>query len=333
MIRTIATSVCVVAACMAQAQTICDAAAAQFNIQFTTFSPLSAATGNLPDGAGVIAHTIHGPYPGQGPTPPGYLDFDALEALTPDLTKTCGDYLAQGTFLPWCGSNHDPLTGALSDSSSWTYVRQDTRIHGAMPGVNDEVVCSSDFNKRYGLIFANAYMNTGDNLGCMYPLDGDTGPRKGKGCGISTHAWAQPPQAQGTCPVSDDATTYEKDFAALITAQGSRAGSLICSLAKSQFDTWVAVRKAVDLGATTWPVNEFVLWNWDSYSTQDIADIGFLAGIYYLSGCERTPVDGDRATAERIAQLFSDWTGVAVPVVELSNAAIRQASDQPFSCN
>ncbi|MEM6758458.1 MAG: hypothetical protein AAF601_03160 [Pseudomonadota bacterium] len=315
-----------------QTQSICDTAADQFNIQFTTFAGLDP-DGNLPEAAGVIAHTIHGPYTGLGPTPPGYLDFDALEALTPDTTKTCGDYLSDGTFLPWCGSNHDPITGALSDSSSWTYVRQDTRIHGAMPGVDDEVVCSDEYNKRYGLIFANAYMNAGDNLGCMYPLDGDTGPREGKGCGISTHTWAHPPQAQGACPVPDDAKTYEADFAALIAAQGSRAGSLICSLGKSQFDTWVAVRKVVDLSVTTWPVNEFVLWNWDGYSTQDIADSGFLAGIYYLSGCARTPVDGNRATAERIAKLYAAWTGITVPVVALSNAAIRQASDQPFSCN
>ena len=312
----------------------CAATAATLNTQFTTVQALQP-DGNLPEASGVLAHTIHGPgLPPVPPGAPGYLDFAKLEALTPDLTKTCGDYLNEGTFLPWCGSNLKPLASppTFSDASSWTFVRTDTVIHGAQPGTDEEVVCDAGYDKRYGLIFANAYMNQNDNLGCMYPLDGDTGNRDGKGCGASTHDWPNDPAGQASCPVSDSPADYEADFANLITASGSRAGSLICSLGKSQFNTWVDVRKRVDLSDTIWPVNEFVLWNWDTYSTKDIADNGYLVGIYYLSGCERTSVDGDPAVAARIAKLFKDWTGVDVPVVNLSNAAIRNRTDTPFSC-
>ena len=113
----------------------------------------------------------------------------------------------------------------------------------------------------------------------------------------------------------------------------SYAGSLVCSLAGSQFDTYVEVRKDIPLQYTDWPVSEFVLWNWDQYSANDLRDI--LVGIYYTTGCQGPggPIsDGSREDAQDIADLFADWTGVNVPVVNLSNAAMRQGSKTPFSC-
>lgn len=84
---------------------VCSSAATAFNTAFTTVKPMMA--GNVPDGSGLLVHTIHGP--GAGPTE---LHLDALQppAMTPDADKTCGDYLNKGIYLPWCGSNQDPLT-------------------------------------------------------------------------------------------------------------------------------------------------------------------------------------------------------------------------------
>ncbi|MDA7428121.1 hypothetical protein PGB28_06605 [Primorskyibacter aestuariivivens] len=330
----------------------CSAAADMLNTRFITVKALQS-NDNIPEDSGILVHTIHGP--GANPGAAGYLDFGALDALTAKmqtactnpqsqscrsyLDKTCGAYLSEGTFLPWCGSNHVPNKQTLSDASSWTFVRADTVIQGAQPGVDDEVVCAkeSDYDKRYGLIFSNGYMNQTvngiENLGCMYPMDGDTGFRKDQGCGISVRGFANQGQAEAQCPLSETSEDYESYFETLIETRGSVAGSLTCSLAKSQFNTWVDVRKRVDLSKTIWPVNEFVLWNWDSYTADDIAQNGFLIGIYYLSGCERAPnAPGDPQVAQRIAGLYKDWTGVDLPVVKLDNAAIRNRTDTPFAC-
>lgn len=317
----------------AQVSNLCTGAAEAFNKRFTTIAG-QGPNGELPSDSGLIVHTIHGP--GTPPGQPGYLDLAALAALPVDTEKTCGAYLAEGHFLPWCGSNHDPETGGLSDASSWTYIRLDTLIRGAKPGKDDEVVCSDSFDKRYGLIFSNTYLNQSDNLGCMYPLDGDTGNRSNRGCGVTENSGIVHFDAQGSCPVGDSAGAYEADFDTLVTADNgayaSYAGSLICSLPKGAFDTWVDVRQSIDLGHTDWPVNEFVLWNWDSYTVADLADQGVLEGVFYLSGCQRTDVDGDRAVAQAIADLYETWSGVALPVVNLSNAQMRAKSETPFSC-
>ena len=330
----------------------CTVAAETLNKRFITVKALQS-NGDLPEDSGILAHTIHGP--GANPGATGYLDFGALDALTAKmqtactnpqsqacrayLDKTCGAYLSEGTFLPWCGSNHVPGQNTLSDASSWTYVRADTVIQGAQLGVDDEVVCTkeTDYDKRYGLIFSNGYMNQTvngkDNLGCMYPMDGDTGFRKDQGCGISVRGFANQGQAEAQCPLTETSEDYESYFETLIETRGSVAGSLTCSLAKSQFNTWVDVRKRVDLSKTIWPVNEFVLWNWDTYTAEDIARSGFLIGIYYVSGCERSPnAPGDPKVAQRIAGFYKDWTGVDLPVVKLDNAAIRKRTDRPFAC-
>ena len=316
---------------------LCTAKLGEFNQRFTTVKGLDG-NGNIADDSGLIVHTIHGPGPG-----PTELDLAALGKLPVNATKTCGAYMSDQqnpVFLPWCGSNHAPKTGALSDASSWTFIRHDTLLHGPVIQRPDEVVCAAANNKRYGLIFANTYMNENDNLGCMYPLDGDTGNRTGRGCGITANpAFSQKiiqTEAQGKCPLGDTASAYLKDFNALLNhdnhAIASIAGSLICSLPKQKFDLWVAVRQQVNLRYTSWPVNEFVLWNWDGYSTQDLAGKGYLIGIYYLTGCAETPIDGTRAEAQAIADLYEKWSGVALPVVNLSNAEMRKKGTKPFSC-
>ncbi|MGC1495253.1 MAG: hypothetical protein WA790_05540 [Sulfitobacter sp.] len=296
--------------------------------------------------SGLIVHTLHGP--GTAPTE---LNMAALNALAVDDNKTCGDFMTDPNgpvFLPWCGSNRNVKSGALSDASSWTFVRQDTvNNSSAIQPVND-VVCEASNNKRYGLIFNNAYMNKADNLGCMYALDGDTGNRTGRGCGVSQNpGFSQhtiDTEAQGACPLTDDAADYLADFDQLLQytyngqSKASIAGSLICSLPKSKFDVWVEARKNINLGATTWPLNEFVLWNWDTYSAADLAAENVITGIYYLSNCAPprggSPVaDGNRAEAQSIADLYKKWTGVDLPVVNLSNAELHNKSDTPFSCS
>lgn len=340
---------------MSRAESIapsCSAAADMLNKRFITVKALQPG-GRLPEDSGILVHTIHGP--GANPGAPGYLDFGALDSLTAKmqtactnpqsqncrayLDKTCGSYLSEGTFLPWCGSNHVPGQNTLSDASSWTFVRADTVIQGAQKGVNDEVVCTAenDADKRYGLIFSNSYMNQTvngkANLGCMYPMDGDTGFRKDQGCGISVRGFANQGQAEAQCPLTETSSEYEAYFEKLVEQRTSVAGSLTCSLARSQFNTWVDVRKRVDLSKTIWPVNEFVLWNWDTYTAADIARNGFLIGIYYVAGCERAPnAPGNPVVAQRIAGLYKDWTGVDLPVVKLDNAAIRNRTDRPFAC-
>ncbi|WP_299046025.1 hypothetical protein [uncultured Tateyamaria sp.] len=313
----------------------CTALAGELNTRFVTVKSQQPGAG-VPEDSGIIVHTIHGPGTQSGVPPgtPGYLDLGQLNALPVDATQSCGTYLGQGDYLPWCGSNLTPgaTPPVLSDASSWTYVRADTLIHGAMPGVDDEVVCSDDKDKRYGLIFSNAFMNDGPNLGCMYPLDGDTGNRDSKGCGATTHVWPNRPVGQAACTDPETAQTYLGDYNTILAASGSVAGSLICSLAADQFNTWVAVRKKVDLSQTTWPVNEFVLHNWDSYSTAQLAQGKYVQGIYYLSGCQRTSRPGLKSDAQKIADLYRKWSGVDVPVVALSNAALRNKSNTPFSC-
>jgi hypothetical protein len=309
---------------------LCKQTVAQLNQQFNTQHGLDT-NGDFPDDAGVLVHTIHGPGTGSAE-----LNLKALNALPVDASKTCGAYmnLSPPVFLPWCGSNTDPVTQQWDDASSWTYLRSDTLIGKRNQQRPDEVVCDNTNNKKYGLIFANAYLNASDNLGCMYPLDGDTGQRAKMGCGLSQNPNIDRTEAQGRCPVGDTLPRYQTDFQGLLTdANGqyaSYAGSLICSLSKPQFDLWVGARQSIDLSHTTWPINEFVLFNWDEYATQDLAKQQLLVGIYYLTGCARA-TDGDAQDAQAIADLYQKWSGVEVPVVNLSNAAMRKGA-APFSC-
>lgn len=318
---------------------LCDATVSTFNTQFTTLKPLDAMD-NIPVDSGLIVHTIHGP--GDGTTE---LNMDALNLLTPDLSKTCGDFMmGKGTpddkeiFLPWCGSNRNALTKALSDASSWTYLRSDALNNPSANQPVNNVVCEANDNKRYGLIFNNAYMNKSDNLGCMYPLDGDTGNRTERGCGVTQNPDVPISEGQGTCPTSEDPSAYIQEFDRLLALRDSRgslasyAGSLTCALPRSKFDVWVDVRKQINLSKTTWPVNEFVLWNWDTYSTADLVRENVIIGVYYLSDCARVEFDGSRQEAQAIADLYKDWTTVKLPVVNLSNAALNAKSATPFSC-
>lgn len=316
----------------------CSGLASELNKRYVTIASQQTGESKIPEESGILVHTIHGPAT-QSRAAPGksqYLDLAKLNALAVNAKKTCGDYLKQGDYLPWCGSNTKPNnTKVLSDASSWSYLRTDTRNnHTTKPGVNDEVVCAEKNDKRYGLIFSNKFANANDglNLGCLYPLDGDTGNRKNRGCGPTTHDWPSRPAGEGTCSKSDTAPAYMKDYVSILNAAGSTAGSLVCSLAAKQFNIWVDVRKRVDLSLTTWPANEFVLHNWDGYSTEKLAEGGFLEGIYYLTGCERTSVPGLKSNAQDIAKLYKKWSGVDVPVVQLSNKAIREGSKTPFSC-
>lgn len=314
---------------VAQQPKLCTSAIGAFNKQFTTTNGLDK-NGNLPLDSGLIVHTIHGPGTGAAE-----LNMKALNALTVDATKTCGAFMNANTFLPWCGSNKSS-GGQWDDSSSWSYIRQDTLINGRNNQHPDEVVCADSNNKKYGLIFSNAYMNAADNLGCMYPLDGDTGNRTNRGCGISQNPIINKTDAQGACPLTDTVKQYEADFQKLLTdANGqyaSYAGSLVCSLAKSQFDIWVNARKDINLSYTIWPVDEFVLFNWDTYSTSALAKNNYLIGIYYLTGCSNATSDGNRKDAQAIADLYKKWSGVDVPVVNLSNSALQAKSSTPFSC-
>jgi hypothetical protein len=318
-----ATNVCV-RDLVAQQPKLCQAAVGAWNKQFTTTNGLDKS-GNLPLDSGLIVHTIHGA---------AELNMKQLNALPVEATKTCGTFMNAKipVFLPWCGSNQDPVTHKWDDSSSWTYIRQDTLIHGANQRP-DEVVCDDSNNKKYGLIFSNAYMNARDNLGCMYPLDGDTGNRTKMGCGISQNPIINKTDAQGACPTTETLVQYDADFQNLLSnpQQASYAGSLICSLSKPQFDLWVGARKSIDLSYTAWPVDEFVLFNWDTYSTSSLASNKYLVGIYYLTGCIKA-TDGNRKDAQAIADLYKKWSGVDVPVVNLSNSAMRAKSSTPFSC-
>ena len=319
-------------------KTLCSASVKNFNQQFANIKSLDAQ-GNIPEDSGMIVHTIHGP--GQGPTE---LNLAKLNALKVDAGKTCGDFMnaAPPVFLPWCGSNRNAKTKKLSDASSWSYIRLDTLNNRTAKQPTNDVVCENGDNKRYGLIFNNAYMNENNNLGCMYPLDGDTGNRTHMGCGISQNGGIPQKiiqkEGQGSCPVSDDTKAYITDFNQLLNyhnggqSYASFAGSLICSLPKSKFDVWVDVRKKIDLAYTTWPVNEFVLWNWETYSTANLAQNNFITGIYYLSGCAAAS-NGTRVEAQAIADLYKKWSGVELPVVNLSNLDLHQKSTTPFSCN
>lgn len=318
--------------------TLCSATVNDFNHQFANIKSLDTK-GNIPESSGLIVHTIHGA--GKGPAE---LNLAQLNALTVDANKTCGDFMnaTPPVFLPWCGSNKNAQTKKFSDASSWSYIRLDTLNNSTAQQPTNDVVCESSNNKRYGLIFSNAYMNENNNLGCMYPLDGDTGNRTHMGCGISQNSGIPPhiiqQEGQGSCPVTDDSNTYITDFNQLLKynyggkSYASVAGSLICSLPKSKFDVWVDVRKKIDLADTTWPVNEFVLWNWETYSTADLAKNNFITGIYYLSGCA-VASDGTRAEAQAIADLYKKWSGVDLPVINLSNSELHKKSATPFSCN
>ena len=324
----------------------CQSVADTLNTQFMTMSPLQT-DGSMPEDAGVLVHTIHGPIPKSPPPPPKgtYLNIKHIRSLGVDADAKCGDLMAgtsgfDGTnpvFLPWCGSNRKPTDPRkLSDASSWTYLRTDTLLNSTARNT-DEVVCRSSDNKHYGLIFSNAYMNTGDNLGCMFPLDGDTGSRVQQGCGPSLNPSVSGLGHNGPCTFAAGATLDEKitkyisDYNNLLSISPSLAGSRVCSLSKDQFDVWVGVRQQINLTHTDWPENEFVLRNWDMLSTNEIADNGILVGIYYATGC----VDGTQGNAEdanRIAKLYSDWTGTQVPVFELDNAAIAAGTQTPFQC-
>ena len=313
---------------------LCSTSIGALNKQFNTISGLEK-NGNLPLDSGLIVHTIHGPGTGAAE-----LNMTALNALAVDATKPCGTYMnmTPPVFLPWCGSNKNPQTNRWDDATSWTYIRADTLIHGKNIKRADEVVCADTDNKKYGLIFDNAYMNERDNLGCMYPLDGDTGNRSKMGCGISQNKIINRTDAQGACASTETLAQYGADFQNLLTTNNgsfaSYAGSLICSLSKPQFDLWVGARKSIDLSFTTWPVNEFVLINWETYSTNALASNKYLKGIYYLTGCATTTSDGNRKDAQAIADLYKKWSGVDLPVVNLSNAAMRaKKSNTPFSCS
>lgn len=321
-----------VSARVAVAQTkLCSTSIGAFNNQFNTINGLDK-NGNLPEDSGLIVHTIHGPGTGSAE-----LNLKKLNALPVDTNKTCADYMnmTPPVFLPWCGSNQDPNTHKWNDSSSWTYIRHDTLTHGTNLKRPDEVVCDDTDNKKYGLIFSNVYMNEQDNLGCMYPLDGDTGNRTKRGCGISQNPYINKIDAQGQCFSTETLKQYDNDFQKLLTDAGgsyaSYAGSLICSLSKPQFDIWVGARKSIDLSYTSWSVDEFVLYNWETYSTNDLASKKYLIGIYYLTGCSQA-TDGNRKDAQAIADLYKKWSGVNVPVVNLSNSAMRAKSKNPFSC-
>ncbi|MEJ2309358.1 MAG: hypothetical protein P8Z31_05470 [Gammaproteobacteria bacterium] len=311
--------------------TLCTTTVAGLNQRFITTKGLDS-NGNIPGDSGLIVHTIHGPGTGAAE-----LNMKQLNALPVDASKTCGAFMNMSppVYLPWCGSNRNPLTHQWDDSSSWTYIRHDTLLHGAALQRPDEVVCDDTNNKKYGLIFSNAFMNEGNNLGCMYPLDGDTGKRVKMGCGISQNDDIDRSDAQGRCASTETLSEYLADFQNLLTDDGGRfasyAGSLICSLSKPQFDLWVDARKRIDLSKTAWPVNEFVLFDWDTYSTSELASKQFLTGIYYLSGCSEA-TDGKRQDAQAIADLYRKWSGVEVPVVNLSNSAMRAKSTTPFSC-
>lgn len=328
----------------APSEQLCQSTAQVLNTQFMTKSPLNA-DGTMPEDAGVIVHTIHGPKP--NPSAKGvFLDLKFLNTLDPVPDATCGDLMTGkvkkfgGTeiYLPWCGSNRKPGEPlSLSDASSWTYLRTDTLLNSTATNT-DEVVCRAGDNKHYGLIFSNTYMNISNNLGCMFPLDGDTGSRPEQGCGASLNPVVAGLSHFGPCTFDQGATTDEKstaylnDFGNLIQVRPDLAGSRVCSLSKADFDTWVNVRQKVKLNFTGWPENEFVLRNWDKYSSQDLAINGFLIGIYYLTGCADGTF-GNAEDAQKIADLYSSWTGGAtVPVFEISNQAIASGSKTPFQC-
>lgn len=310
----------------------CQSTADRLNANFMTALPLQP-DGNIPDIAGVLVHTIHGPGTALGET-----NLGALNQLPVEPERLCGSFLTADPpiKLPWCGSNPVPNSTDLANASSWTYIRHDTLIHNSPIGIKrwDEVVCDSANNKRYGLIFDNSYMNVADNLGCMYTLDGDTYFREDRGCGITTpHNGISLQNAQGRCPEGMTLEGYLDDFNGLLNpVQASYAGSLMCSLAKDQFDLWVQARQQVDLGYTDWPVDEFVLFNWDNYSANDLVRSKTLVGFYYLTGCAATS-DGTAQEAQGLADLFAKWTGIRLPVLNLSNATMRNGGTDPFTCS
>lgn len=326
----------------AQQSNLCSQSIGAMNNNFVTVKGLDASY-FFPLDSGLIVHTIDWPEK---------LDMKALNALRVDASKTCGEFMNMSPpiHLPWCGSNKGPTAQKFDDSSSWTYLRLDTLINGRNDKRPNEVVCSDTNDKMYGLIFSNAYMNViknpggSENFGCMYPLDGDTGKRQEKGCGVTQNPNIDRTDAQGKCPVGENIARYTADFNKLLTDDGgnyaSYAGSLICSLSITQFDLWVSARKSIDLSHTTWPVNEFVLLDWDKYSTSALAENKFLIGVYYVTGCaglsednQRTDLpDGNRADAQAIADLYKKWSGVDLPVVNLSNVEMRASSRTPFSC-
>ncbi len=338
----------------------CHAAITDLNARFSTVR--SKNLGKFREDSGLLVHTTHGPKTPDS-TGGGFLDFTALEnvlkfeagAGISHADKTCGSYISQkpnGIYLPWCGSNRNPSkanpqTKKTDDSSSWSFLRLDTLINDRPVKVYDEVACSAESNKRYGLIFSTDYLNHNDNLGCMYPLDGDTGGRVARGCGKSVNSAINTAKAQGACKtvvmpqkIKTD-INYRTAFQTLLTENNSGfqsyAGSLVCSLESDQFDIWSVARRHIDLSKTDWPINEFVLFNWETYSTKALTDNRFLLGVYYLTGCDRTSTDGDAAVAQKIADLYKAWSGgVEIPVVNLSNATLRHADkrlrEAPFSC-
>lgn len=329
----------------ARQSSLCPQSVEAMNRSFVTVKGLDGSY-FFPLDSGLIVHTIDWPEA---------LDMEALEALRVDASKTCGEFMSMSPpiHLPWCGSNKGSVQ-KLDDSSSWTYLRSDTLIN--VNGRNDkhpnEVFCSEKNDRMYGLIFSNAYMNASknhgvsENFGCMYPLDGDTAKRQKKGCGKSENPGIVTTDAQGECRFGEGIDQYMADFNKLLTDQDGEyapyAGSLVCSLSRmEQFDLWVSARKRIDLSRTEWPVNEFVLLNWNTYSTSALAENKFLIGFYYQTGCQGPSKDGhvidlpdgSRARAERFAKLYKTWSGVDLPVVNLSNAAMRENSGTPFSCN
>lgn len=67
-------------------------------------------------------------------------------------------------------------------------------------------------------------------------------------------------------------------------------------------------------------------------SINTLASNKYLVGFYYLTGCSNAS-DGSRAQAQAIADLYKKWSGVDLPVVNLSNQAMRTKLSAPFSCS
>lgn len=307
----------------------CEFIAKSLNNNYLTVKAYDETNQLIPDDSGIIVHTIHGPTTDKVRSD---TDIDKLNALEVDENKTCLELIKAGHYLPWCGSNRDPKSGDFSDTSSWSYLRKDTLVN--VKG-RDEVMCSMGNNRRYGVIFSNHYMNKADNLGCLYPVDADTVNREKKACGVDTKANEK--DRKGFCAPDITKDKYLSSYNNFVSKYGADARKYTCSLSKDQFDVWVDVRKDLTLTSSPAPVDEFVLYNWGQQSTKQLADNGYIVGIYYLTGCVGTPpdpsiLDANKEDAQKIANLYEKWSGSEIPVLELSNKNMRDGAT-PFSCS